>query len=265
MLADSAGGKTSYALQQAVFSAQRNVPVLFLTGDQSADDCYIQMSGQILGISFEHFLKGTLHVGEHSSFVSMMEQLRQLPIHFVEIENPTVSQIARWVQSFVRNYGRGLVVIDHDDIIEADDRRAQLADRVKQTDRDLKALMRKVRCACLYLMQRNAEGEHRDIARPVDRDLVGGPRRRKSFDLLLYLYRESMWDLKKARVEKSDAKRLELTARAEHRANQAEIGVMKNRHAEPDRSCVVTWEGAYTRFLSPGAEKAATSPELFED
>ncbi len=265
LLADSAGGKTSIALQQAVFTAQSGVPVLFLTGDQTADDCYIQMCSQIMGVSFEHFLKGTLHFAEHRKFVDLLGTLKSLPIHFIEIDSPHVGQIGRWVQSFVRSFGRGLVIIDHDDIIEADDKRAQLADRVKQTDRDLKAVMRRNRCGCLYLMQRNAEGENRDVARPVDRDLVGGPRRRKSFDALLYLYRQSMWDRKKARIEKRNDKRFELEASADAREHEAEIGVMKNRHAKPDQSCIVRWEGEFTRFVSPEQVKAETNPELFED
>jgi replicative DNA helicase len=265
LIADSAGGKTSLALQQAVFTAQQGTPVLFLTGDQTVDDCYIQMASQILGLEFEVFLKGRLNVGEHQSFVRLMGQLRELPIHFIEIDSPRVIQIGRWVQDFVRKFGRGLVIIDHDDIIEADNKRDQLHDRVKQTDRDLKALMRRFRCGCLYLMQRNAEGENRDVARPVDKDLVGGPRRRKSFDLLLFLYREAMWHLKRARIEKNPNTRAELMSKADIRANDAEIGVMKNRHARPDQSCMVKWEGAYSRFRSVEQVKADEKPELFDD
>lgn len=265
LLADSAGGKTSFALQQAVFSAKQGIPVLFLSGDQTEDDCYIQMAGQILSLPFETFMKGRLTAPEHRSFLRIMEELRRLPMQVVEIDAPTVRQVGRYVQSFTRNHGRGLVIIDHDDILEADDKRAQLADRVTQKDRDLKALMRKNRCAGLYLMQRNAEGEHRDVARPVDRDLVGGPRRRKSFDAILYLYREAMWLRKRAKVEKSDNKRSELMASADARESIAEIGVLKNRHSFQDGSCTVKWDGEFTRFASPEDEKAKADAVLFED
>jgi replicative DNA helicase len=270
LLADSRGGKTSMALQQSHFTARRGIPVLFLSGDQTTEDCLIQMASQILQIESQAIRKRRLNAADKKLVAQVLGDLKSLPIQFIEMEAPTVKQIARWVQSFVRAFGRpGLVVVDHDDILEANNPRDDLHEKLRQVDRDLKAVIRKTRCGCLYLMQRNAQASQRENPRPTDRDLLGGPRRLKSFDALFYLYREWLWIQQKIRTapqrsEKEKDALAEMKAEADRLETVAEIGGMKTRFGKQGLEAEIRFDGPHTRYWSEVEDRIREAPEMFD-
>lgn len=269
-ISDSGGGKTSLALQQCWYAASQGIPTLFLSGDQTADDSYIQIVSQLLQIEAKVIRDRTFRSEDKKLIEGTFSVFRDIPLQIVEIEAPTVRQISRMIQTFTRRYAKPcFVAIDHEDILEANNPKDDLHERLRQIDRDLKATLRKQRCACLYLMQRNAQASQRENPRPIDRDLLGGARRRKSFDALFYLYREWLWIDQRIRsapnfTQKDRDNILEMNLQADKVSDEAEIGAMKVRFGQqggpPTR---LRFDAKHTRLWSETQAYNAARPEMF--
>jgi replicative DNA helicase len=269
-ISDSGGGKTSLALQQCWYSASQGIPTLFLSGDQTADDCYTQIVSQLLRIEAKVIRDRTFLQEDKKLIEETFSLFRDMPLQIVEIEAPTVRAISRMIQTFTRRFAKPcFVAIDHEDILEANNPKDDLHERLRQIDRDLKATLRRQRCACLYLMQRNAQASQRENPRPIDRDLLGGARRRKSFDALFYLYREWLWIDQKIRsatnITQKDRDYIdELRGQADKVFDQAEIGGMKVRFGQqggdPTR---LRFDAKYTRLWSEAQAYNEARPSMF--
>ena len=76
LLGASGDLKTTTAVTQARFSAERGVPTLFLSGEQSVQQCIRQMHAQRLGVSAKHTNNGTVSPAE---FEQVVEDAQAIP------------------------------------------------------------------------------------------------------------------------------------------------------------------------------------------
>ncbi|MCW5697343.1 MAG: hypothetical protein KIS96_11510 [Bauldia sp.] len=256
LLADTAGGKTSLMLQQAAKTAETGVPVLVLSGDQTPEECYMQIASQALGIESAALRKGQFTSAEFSQIETFTRGLKRLPIEIRRIFRPSTRDISNMVRSFVRRRGRGLVAIDHAKRVVFDDRRAGISEGVNQVFGDLKALMGATGCVGLVLMQRNSEGNRRDDPRPMLGDIYGGMGAAESFDTVIALYVEERF---LALQMKNGAGRMKseqwdrINARLNNVRGKAELIGLKVRFGPPDLAEHVEREARFTRFVSSRA------------
>ncbi|MCW5695810.1 MAG: hypothetical protein KIS96_03635 [Bauldia sp.] len=255
ILADTAGGKTSFALQQAVAAAQRGVPVLFLSGDQPPEDCYRQINSQMLSIESSALRRGRISKEEFSAVHQASRDLKRLPIQIRRILRPTARQIATMVRSFKRRHGdrRALWILDHAKRVTFDDRRSGLAEGVNQVFGDLKALNLATGCAGIVLMQRNSEGDKREDSRPILPDIYGGKGAAESFDTIMAIYVEERALEQQIRLSRGRVKadRLgQMEARLNTVRGKAELIGLKTRFSQPDIGEHVIREARFTRFVS---------------
>lgn len=262
LLADSGGGKTSFALQVAEYALRQRVPVLFLSGDQKPEEVYRQIASQRASVRSTDLRKGKASEKEVAAAISVIKELAGLPFQVRKMGRPTTGEIAMWVRGFNRRHGRGLVIIDHAKRISFTDRRAMLAEGVNQVYGDLKALMVETDNAGLLLMQRNSDGSGRENPRPLRGDCYGGAGALENLDGLLALYVEEQWTSHLLAMARTDKRKEEIRARAALAKDKAEIIGLKARFAAGGVSEEVRREPQFTRFSSLIEDWRSGEPEM---
>ncbi|MFI5409119.1 replicative DNA helicase [Kaistia sp. UC242_56] len=250
LLADSGGGKTSFALQQAYHAMEAGYPVLFLSGDQKPEEVYKQIASQRASVQSNDLRKGRATDNEVGSVITVLNAMRGKPFEVRKMGRPTTAEISMWVRAFNRKHGRGLVIIDHAKRVSFTDRRTMLAEGVNQVYGDLKALMQETENAGILLMQRNSDGQGRDNPRPVRGDAYGGAGALENLDGLIALYVEEQWIDHMLSNARTGARKDEIEARREHVKGKAELVGLKARFAEGGIRRNIKREARFTRFSS---------------
>lgn len=250
LLADSGGGKTSFALQQAYHAMEAGYPVLFLSGDQKPEEVYKQIASQRASVQSNDLRKGRASDNEVGSVITVLNAMRGKPFEVRKMGRPTTAEISMWVRAFNRKHGRGLVIIDHAKRVSFTDRRTMLAEGVNQVYGDLKALMQETENAGILLMQRNSDGQGRDNPRPVRGDAYGGAGALENLDGLIALYVEEQWIDHMLSNARTGARKDEIEARREHVKGKAELVGLKARFAEGGIRRNIKREARFTRFSS---------------
>jgi replicative DNA helicase len=250
LLADSGGGKTSFALQQAYHAMEAGYPVLFLSGDQKPTEVYKQIASQRASVQSNDLRKGRASDNEIGSVINVLNAMRDKPFEVRKMGRPTTAEISMWVRAFNRKFGKGLVIIDHAKRISFTDRRAMLAEGVNQVYGDLKALMQETDNAGILLMQRNSDGQGRENPRPVRGDAYGGAGTLENLDGLIALYVEEQWIDHMLSTARTDKRKSDVEARREFVAGKAELVGLKARFAEGGIRKVIKREARFTRFSS---------------
>ena len=250
LLADSGGGKTSFALQQAYHAMEAGYPVLFLSGDQKPEEVYKQIASQRASVQSNDLRKGRASDNELGSVITVLNAMRNMPFEVRKMGRPTTAEISMWVRAFNRKHGRGLIIIDHAKRISFTDRRTMLAEGVNQVYGDLKALMQETENAGILLMQRNSDGQGRDNPRPVRGDAYGGAGALENLDGLIALYVEEQWIDHMLSNARTGARKTEIEDRREHVKGKAELVGLKARFAEGGIRKIIKREARFTRFSS---------------
>lgn len=210
MLGASGDAKSSLALTQVRFSAEQGVPVLFLSGEQSVQQCIRQMTAQKLGIQAKHIKSGRVSEAEFAAVVEDARAIGQLPLMIETWTDMRVGQLGARIRAFNRRFGRGLVVIDHAKKIIPDHRSDILAQQVFQIFDSLKGVAMQTGNAVLLLMQRNSDFLKRRVMRPVRADSYGGEGPLQNLDACFSIYRPSRWLREQAKIEERDDRRRQL-------------------------------------------------------
>lgn len=262
LLADSGGGKTSFALQQAAHALDKGIPVLFLSGDQKPAEVYRQIASQRASVQSSDLRKGRASEKEVADSIAVIQALSKRPLLVRKMGRPTTAEIAMWVRAFNRQFGKGLVIIDHAKRISFTDRRAMLAEGVNQVYGDLKALMQETENAGLLLMQRNSDGGGRDNPRPLRSDCYGGAGALENLDGLIALYVEEQWTSHLLALARTEKRKEEIKDRAALAKDLAEIVGLKARFGPGGNSQEIRREARYTRFASLVQEWRGREPEM---
>lgn len=252
LVCDSGAGKTSLALQEARFLASQGTPVLFLSGDQTEEDCYRQMASQEIGIESGEIRNGHLSEEDFGRLIAALEPLKQLPIEIVKMTWPKMSWVGNVVRNFVRRRGKGVVMADHAKRFKFDDPRGGLSEGVNQIMGDWKSLMLATGCAGLMLMQRNSEDNKPGrTPRPLITDVYGGRGASESFDTVLALWVEERWIKQRLPGLSSDSKEFErLNNKLAVCEGKADMIGLKCRFGPDGRTKRIIREARFTRFSS---------------
>ena len=253
LLADPAGGKTSFALQQAYATASGNggktepMPVIFFSGDQTPADCYRQIASQQLRIESGDIRHGRLDPSEYARLDEFLHRVKRMPLEIRRMGRVRTRDISYRVREFRRKHSKpGLVMIDHAKRIAFDDPRGGIAEGVNQVYGDLKALMLSTDCSGLLLMQRNSEGAKRDNHRPVRGDAYGGEGAMESLDACIALFIEENWIEQEMKGLKNPKLLDELQQRLLAVEGKGELIGLKARFSKANRSEMVRREARFT-------------------
>lgn len=259
LLSSSGEGKTSLVMQVMWHALTHGHPVLFLSYDQSAPQCYRQMAAQQVGITGARQRQGLINEREFEGLVSgFASQLRKLPFEIKKCSTEKVGRLVAYARQFVRRRGgdkEPLVVIDHIKAITPEDSRTHEGAQAQQMTRPLKAAAEDLNGAVLLINQRNGYGMRRDNPRPIPLDLFGGEQARHDYDAIVYLYRFKKWLEERKSIASSDGdwKRINRVFPEFVRdgtLDVAEVGAVKSRFGDPNKRERLLFDAPLTRYTS---------------
>ena len=268
LLGDSGAGKSSLAIEQSYHLAEKGVPVAFFAGDQTVLDSYRQMAAQQVSLSSRSIRHGQYSEMELQSFMEMEQKINGLPVEIIRMGRPRASEVIYRLKEFKRRYGRrGVALFDHLKRFRFDDPRSGLSEGINQVCGDIKAGLTSTEYAGIMLMQRNAEGGRREIARPIPGDAYGGDGVWEAFDAGLALFVEERIIRRQLRVTPaSDTQKVDsLTRRLASCEGKAELIGLKTRFSEDGRMKTIRRIPHLTQFKPFDSIQEAREDRLIDD
>lgn len=262
LLGASGDGKTSATAQTLWNLAEKGVPALFLSGEQTVRRCLWQMHAQRLGISASNIRTGKITEGEFTRIMDDGQKLGKMPLMIEQWSDMKVGALGMRIRAFVKRYGPGVFAVDHVKKITPDHPNDILAQQVFQVYEGLKNVAMQTGCAGLILMQRNSEFLNRPVARPVRRDVYGGEGGLQNLDGCLAAFRPEVWLREKMNLVEKQSEQDSIAIRLEAAAGRAEFYSLKTRYGEMGREKVARFEAPYTRFVSLPKQRAEEAPEM---
>jgi len=225
-------GKTAFALNiaQSVGILLRS-KVLILSLEMSAQQLVQRMLCAEAKVDSQAVRTGMLHAADWTRLTAAAGRLSEAPIFIDDSPNLTVLEARAKARRMKAEHGLDLVIIDYLQLMRG---RAQLDNRqqeIAEISRSLKALAKELTVPVVALSQLSRAVETREQRRPQLSDLRESGALEQDSDLILFLYRPSMYrdDLP---VDKS---------------NITEIIVGKQRNG-PTGSVEVVFLPQYARF-----------------
>jgi replicative DNA helicase len=248
IMADSAGGKTSLALQTARHVAKQGEPVLIFSLEMGHDEVTARLLAQESRVDEEAIAEGRYSNSQWTALCEARGRLAELPIDILDPSRATVGQIRARAMAHKRKRGLGLLVIDHLKLIHAEDQRASFVDRYEGITRSLKMMAKDLDCPVLILMQRKREALHRDNPRPRADDGFGGGGTVENLNAYLAIWREEQWLEQNPPPSGNQKKRDEWEAKMSAAAGVAEIINLKRRRGKGHGAVRLRFRGEIATF-----------------
>lgn len=228
-------GKTGFAINVA-----RNValhkPVLFFSIEQSREQVFERMLASESEVGLEEIRTGAIMPDEHQriadaepKLLSILEQL-----HIDDKADIPTSYITSLSRQKKYEWGDlGLIVIDYLHIMKID-KNQQKVDALGDAAKELRALGKELGCPVLLLAQLSRANEQRTEGKSKNRrpeltDLRGSGEIEQSADIVLFLYRDSYYNVVNSEVD------------------VAEIIIKKNRNGRTG-IVLVDWLPEFVKF-----------------
>lgn len=274
MLSSSGEGKTSLALQIMDHAASKGHPVVLLSYDQSGAQCVDQIASQRTGIENTRIRNKTLQEREAEQYLKALADIKAMPLFIRKCSSATDG--AAQLQGFVRALHSkklkrfdkpALVVLDHSRKVKPVNPNAHEGRIAAEANGVFKQCAADLGLVWFNLMQRSSSGTKRKNPRPMDSDIYGGESGREDYDAVFYLYRGfKYWksQLATADDEKDEGKINARFQREKWLEDEAEVGALKARFADPSRYFRLRFEKEFTRYVSKRTadEDARMQPEL---
>ena len=272
MLSSSGEGKTSLALQIIDHAASNGHPTVFLSYDQDAAQCVDQIASQRTGIENTRIRNRTLQAREEERYLEAILAIRSMPLFIRKCSSTTdgAAQLVSYVRALhskkLKHFDKpALIVLDHARKVKPANPNAHEGRIAADINGVFKQCASELGLVWFNLMQRSTAGTKRKNPRPIDSDIFGGEMGREDYDGVFYLYRGfKYWknQLATADDEKDENKIDARFQREKWLEDEAEVGALKARFADPSKRFRLRFEPEFTRYASKRAadEEARMQP-----
>lgn len=240
-------GKTSLALNFAEHIAvKEKIPV----GIFSLEMSKAQIAQRLLCSSArvnQHILRtGFLKPEDWERLISAISTLSNAPIYIDDSPSLTVLEMRAKARRLMAEVDLGLLIIDYLQLIRYEGRAENRNQEISAIARSLKALARELNIPVIVLSQLSRRVELREDKRPMLSDLRDSGSIEAEADVVMLLYRPSVYEKKEKKEAMDFEKELEETG-GQIEPEVVELNVAKQRSGPTDR-IELLFIPAYTRF-----------------
>jgi replicative DNA helicase len=229
-------GKTTLAINIAENAALGNkVPAAIFSMEMSAEQLSFRMLSSIGRIEQTRLRTGKLHEEDWPRVDSAVSMMSDAPIFIDDSGALTPTEVRARARRLKREHGLGLIVVDYLQLMQVTGTVENRATEISEISRSLKALAKELDVPVVALSQLNRSVEQRQDKRPVMSDLRESGAIEQDADLILFIYREEVYE------------------RDTPRKGIADIIIAKQRNG-PVGDFRLTFLGQFTRFENLVAE-----------
>jgi replicative DNA helicase len=225
-------GKTTLAINMAENVAlDPNVKgsVLIFSMEMPAEQLMTRMLSSIGGVPLHDIRSGRVTDHDWARISSATSQLQEARIFIDEGAGLTPTELRARARRVKREHGLNLVVVDYLQLMQVAGTKENRATEISEISRGLKALAKELDVPVIALSQLNRSVEQRENKKPVMSDLRESGAIEQDADMILFIYREEVYD------------------KNTPRKGEADIDLAKHRNGET-ANFVLTFQGQFTRF-----------------
>lgn len=229
-------GKTALALNIAEYVvAKHKVPTAFFSLEMSCEQLAKRLLSQSSGAKAQAMRTGYLSDEDWTRIIAGADGLRDTPLYIDDTPSVTVWDIRTRCRRLQREKGIGLIVIDYLQLINGQSgQRSHSENRATEVGlmtRGLKGLARELKVPVIVVSQLSRALEQRVNKRPMMSDLRESGAIEQDADNVLFIYRDSVYNVETP----------------EHEKDLAEIIIGKQRSG-PIGTVRLRFDGEATRF-----------------
>ena len=223
-------GKTALAVNMAEYAALKTKKaVAIFSMEMSASQLAFRLISSLGRINQQHLRTGDLAEEEWPRVTNAITLLSEAKIFIDDTPALSPGELRARARRLKREHDLGLIVIDYLQLMQVPGNKENRATEISEISRGLKALAKELNIPVVALSQLNRSLESRTDKRPVMSDLRESGAIEQDADLILFIYREEVYD-------KESAKK-----------GTAEIIIGKQRNG-PIGSVTLAFLGEYTKF-----------------
>jgi len=223
-------GKTTLAVNMAENAAiGSKVPTAIFSMEMPAQQLAFRMISSLGRVDQTHLRTGNFPDEDWSRINTAVQLMSEAPIYIDDTPSLSPGEIRARARRLQREHGLGLIVIDYLQLMQVPGNKENRATEISEISRGLKALAKELACPVIALSQLNRSVEQRTDKRPVMSDLRESGAIEQDADLILFIYREEVYN--------QDTPRKGI----------ADIAIAKQRNG-PIGDFPLTFVGRYTKF-----------------
>jgi replicative DNA helicase len=238
LAARPAMGKTSLALNVGVnLALTERLPVLMFSLEMNAVQIGLRLLCSQSGVPLHRVLKGQIPDAEYKKLASSAGVLGETAFYLDDSGGVNVNTIRSKARRLKADKGNlGLIVIDYIQMIGSARRFESREREIADLSRHLKLLAKELDCPVMALSQLNRALESRPDKRPRPSDLRESGSLEQDADVILFLYRDSVYWGDEEKEDRTDP-------------NETELIIGKQRSG-PTGTIKLTFRDEITRFES---------------
>jgi replicative DNA helicase len=223
-------GKTTLAVNIAENAAiGSKVPTAIFSMEMPSQQLAFRMISSLGRVDQTHLRTGNFPDEDWSRINTAVQLMSEAPIYIDDTPSLSPVEIRARARRLQREHGLGLIVIDYLQLMQVPGNKENRATEISEISRGLKALAKELSCPVIALSQLNRSVEQRTDKRPVMSDLRESGAIEQDADLILFIYREEVYN--------QDTPRKGI----------ADIAIAKQRNG-PIGDFPLTFVGRYTKF-----------------
>ncbi|MFZ9053325.1 MAG: replicative DNA helicase [Woeseiaceae bacterium] len=223
-------GKTTLAVNIAENAAiGSRVPTAIFSMEMPSQQLAFRMISSLGRVDQTHLRTGRFPDEDWSRINTAVQLMSEAPIFIDDTPGLSPTEIRARARRLQREHGLGLIVVDYLQLMAVPGSKENRATEISEISRSLKALAKELALPIIALSQLNRSVEQRTDKRPVMSDLRESGAIEQDADLILFIYREEVYN--------QDTPRKGI----------ADIAIAKQRNG-PIGDFPLTFVGRYTKF-----------------
>jgi replicative DNA helicase len=223
-------GKTTLAINIAENAAiGAKVPTAIFSMEMPSQQLAFRMISSLGRVDQTHLRTGNFPDEDWSRINTAVQLMSDAPIFIDDTPAMSPTEIRARARRLKREHGLGLIVIDYLQLMQVPGNKENRATEISEISRSLKALAKELEVPVIALSQLNRSVEQRPDKRPVMSDLRESGAIEQDADLILFIYREEVYN------------------QDTPRKGVADISIAKQRNG-PIGDFPLTFVGRFTKF-----------------
>jgi replicative DNA helicase len=223
-------GKTTLAINIAENAAiGSKVPTAIFSMEMPSQQLAFRMISSLGRVNQTHLRTGNFPDEDWSRINTAVQLMSEAPIFIDDTPGLSPTEIRARARRLQREHGLGLIVVDYLQLMAVPGSKENRATEISEISRGLKGLAKELSLPIIALSQLNRSVEQRTDKRPVMSDLRESGAIEQDADLILFIYREEVYN--------QDTPRKGI----------ADISIAKQRNG-PIGDFPLTFVGRYTKF-----------------
>ncbi len=190
-------GKTSLALniaENAALNVETKHAVAIFSMEMSIEQLAFRMISSLGRVNQSHLRNGRFADEDWPRINGAIQMMSDAPIFIDDTPAMTPTEIRARARRLDREHGLKLIVVDYLQLMQVSGTTENRATEISEISRSLKALARELSIPIIALSQLNRSVEQRQDKKPVMSDLRESGAIEQDADLIVFIYREEVYD-----------------------------------------------------------------------